>query len=471
MRNLKKGSIKSFIISHWMDAHESSNDPPEFEWKIVESYSDALRRQLCEGLYILEEGALNRKNEFNNNMICRMRAMLKDTMSEKELQKELEARKEYNDRLRSFVVKKSKKSSVFDCKGLSSSRRNKLQSLPQDSNDPLCCRYSIDQYLVSLPLKRKRKKNMETSTPVSGRRENKLIDLGEDSPIGANEQNVSSVTDDSGDIIPTTKVKAGLSNEVDILAVTPTKELSPDTMDKRLALHCVDIVKASVKNERVLELQEEEAHLLELSDNSFNRAVKLTKESPWSQRTKRSDVGVMVGAQGAGIVGINNTPLGKMPNTAAGMDGMNNTPLGENSTNGTVGMDGLNNDNVGGDGTALPPPMACDVDVVTTKGNSRKILIGGRRVSTTERPKKETGTTKLVLGKKATDVILGSRACPGEDSPKRPTPMDVDLPTTSKKKRGMNGKRWKTTTSRQILPSNQQKITDLWKDANKEDTE
>ena len=179
----------------------------------------------------------------------------------------------------------------------------------------------------------------------------------------------------------------------------------------------------------------------------------------------------MVDAQGAGIVGINNTPLGKMPNTAAGMDGMNNTPLGENSTNGTVGMDGLNNDNVGRDGTALPPPMACDVDFVTTKGNSRKILIGGRRVSTTERPKKETGTTKLVLGKKATDVILGSRACPGEDSPKRPTPMDIDLPTTSKKKRGMNGKRWKTTTSRQILPSNQQKITDLWKDGNKEDTE
>ena len=60
----------------------------------------------------MEEGALNRKNEFNNNMICRMRAMLKDTMSEKELQKELEARKEYNDRLRSFVVKKSKKSYI-----------------------------------------------------------------------------------------------------------------------------------------------------------------------------------------------------------------------------------------------------------------------------------------------------------------------------------------------------------------------
>ena len=60
-QNLKNGSTQSFMISHWMEAHETSSESPEFEWQIIDSYPDALRRQLCEGLYILEEGALNKK--------------------------------------------------------------------------------------------------------------------------------------------------------------------------------------------------------------------------------------------------------------------------------------------------------------------------------------------------------------------------------------------------------------------------
>ena len=71
---------------------------------------------------------------------------------------------------------------------------------------------------------------METSTPVSGRREAPLIDMGEDSPIERGDHQRSNVSDDSSDIIPTSKVKAGLSNDMDIMAVTPPKEYYPDTI-------------------------------------------------------------------------------------------------------------------------------------------------------------------------------------------------------------------------------------------------
>ena len=49
MRNLKNGSATSFIIGHWMEKHEGSLEAPKFKWRVLDSYKDALRRQLCEG--------------------------------------------------------------------------------------------------------------------------------------------------------------------------------------------------------------------------------------------------------------------------------------------------------------------------------------------------------------------------------------------------------------------------------------
>ena len=48
---------------------------------------------------------LNRKLEFNNNIICRMQAVTTTTgvMSETQLQKELEEKKMYRDKLKSFI--------------------------------------------------------------------------------------------------------------------------------------------------------------------------------------------------------------------------------------------------------------------------------------------------------------------------------------------------------------------------------
>ena len=179
---------------------------------------------------------------------------------------------------------------------------------------------------------------METSTPISGRRETSLIDMEEDSPINKCDMERSCTSDESGDIIPSSKVRAGLSNEIDVMAVTPPKEYSPDTMDKKLALHTIDLVRASVNNERVLELREQVTHVLPLSENTFG---------------KRDDLSI----RAAAVDGMNRIlQEGRMDvsTRAVGMNGMNKTPSDGDidasmDNNGAVSMDGINKTPLRGD--------------------------------------------------------------------------------------------------------------------------
>ena len=64
----------------------------------------------------------------------------------------------------------------------------------------------------------------------------------------------------------------------------------------------------------------------------------------------------------------------------------------------------------------------------------------------------------LQLGKDANKEILGLRACPLSQSPKRGVPMDIDTQesTPSKKKKKESRKRGK------IIDPSQKKITDVW---------
>ena len=118
MDNLRNGVTNSFQIQHWMEMHQESTTAPEFKWSILDSYKDALRRQLCEGLYILESGSLNRKHEFNRNLICRMEATLDSHLSDSQLKREIEDRKQYKDRVKNFIEKMSVMSDDINlCKG------------------------------------------------------------------------------------------------------------------------------------------------------------------------------------------------------------------------------------------------------------------------------------------------------------------------------------------------------------------
>ena len=223
-----------------MDSHHDRDDPPEFKWTVIDSYKDALRRQLGEGLHILNAGALNRKCEFNSNIICRMEARADVKTSDKELQEEVVRRKSYMEKLRQFICdKKYTSPHVFNEKKL---KRVGCHPVPNERN--ISSRYKQAHIVVH---KRKRS-TMETSTPVLAHREPQPILMDDDSPI--NETNHSVInSSSSSEKIPDYKRKAGISNEVNSMAVTPEKELSPDTMDKRLVLHSIDIVRASQDNQ------------------------------------------------------------------------------------------------------------------------------------------------------------------------------------------------------------------------------
>ena len=62
---------------------------------------------------------------------------------------------------------------------------------------------------------------------------------------------------------------------------------------------------------------------------------------------------------------------------------------------------------------------------------------------------------KISLGINANGNIMTSRACPEGMSPKRPIPMEVDVPTPPKKKR--------KPKQAKLAPPNQKLITEVWK--------
>ena len=97
-----------------MESHPANLDPPEFKREVLVSFSDGLRRQLGEGLLILQAGVLNRRSEFNNNLIRRMSATtLGGVVTEKELQDEIEKKRDYKNRLKKFIEIMSKSSPIL----------------------------------------------------------------------------------------------------------------------------------------------------------------------------------------------------------------------------------------------------------------------------------------------------------------------------------------------------------------------
>ena len=84
MEALSNLNPKSFQLFHWYDKHQTSEVCPEFEFKVVKKFKDALTRQITEAILILDLGGLNRKCEFRINEICRMEAKPPKALEEKE---------------------------------------------------------------------------------------------------------------------------------------------------------------------------------------------------------------------------------------------------------------------------------------------------------------------------------------------------------------------------------------------------
>ena len=193
--NLKNGAVSSFIIAHWMEAHPTIMEAPEFKWQVLDAYSDALRRQLCEGLNIITAGVLNKRLEFHQNIICRLQAATTTELTEKELQKALERKKEYNMRLKRFINIMSESNTVIE-------NKNKKKCIQDVSNLLNCSRYNSKKSQASIEVTKRKRASMESSTPVSQRRESVLLDMLEDSPIEVENSRESSAYSVSEDVLP-----------------------------------------------------------------------------------------------------------------------------------------------------------------------------------------------------------------------------------------------------------------------------
>ena len=102
-QNLVNWRKESFQLSHWMMDHTMETTAPVFEFRIVSAYSDPLRRQICEGIRILEAGTLNRRCEFNSNEICRMVADKNMRERELDVNKEVGERRRFEEKFCGFA--------------------------------------------------------------------------------------------------------------------------------------------------------------------------------------------------------------------------------------------------------------------------------------------------------------------------------------------------------------------------------
>ena len=293
-----------------------------------------------------------------------------------------------------------------------------------------------------------------------------VIEMGEDSPLGVSQSSASSgLSDNTDEKIPNEKTKAGMSNELNSMVVTPPKDLSPNSMDLRLAFHCADIASAAMGNPLVKELKDELVQAVDLTNNPFAKCDKGVKATGRDENVPgindKSGVGLMNNlahkddGQPAAVDGSNTeTPGGA--SRSVGMNGMNKEEkLGSTSDGLTINVDGMNTETPGV--SSRPAGMngmnkeLNGGEGLLVGGKVRERRIPGRRIE--GQSPKASPTSRLVFGAKAPKNIMAARACPGIESPKRQTPMEIDTPTPPKRKR--KGRK-------SIIPPGQKLITQAW---------
>ena len=130
------------------------------------------------------------------------------------------------------------------------------------------------------------------------------------------------------------------------MAVTPPQEISPDTMDRRLALHYVDIMRSSKNNNMLQELHEPDEHAQDIATNTF------AKRSDGQVMDRASAPGIKlqqnlaIEGNRVGVVDEMNENLVREGDSAVVIDEMNKTS--ERGGDGAVVKDEMNKSQRGG---------------------------------------------------------------------------------------------------------------------------
>ena len=80
-----------------------SSHPPQFKFKVLDSFKDPLSRQLREALEIMNAGNLNQKTEFKINDLCRLVSEKTEKEKEKEVHSARLERNTLDQHLECFI--------------------------------------------------------------------------------------------------------------------------------------------------------------------------------------------------------------------------------------------------------------------------------------------------------------------------------------------------------------------------------
>ena len=80
---LNQWSTNSFMLRHWIFAHGTMTEPPNFTFKVVKKFSEPMGRQILEALKIIESGSMNLKTEFGSNHLYSLQSSRPEWEGEK----------------------------------------------------------------------------------------------------------------------------------------------------------------------------------------------------------------------------------------------------------------------------------------------------------------------------------------------------------------------------------------------------
>ena len=241
-KNLEDFKLDSFMLTHWLLEHKLQMTPPDFKFEVIRSFGDSLSRQIAEAVYIEQGGNLNRKSEFGHNHLYRLEARATDWELEQEVAREAVEKANLKSNLQCFInVIKSVNKRCIENDEIENDQcynyRYKLKRKERGIQSPTAELHQVP--------KKRRRGNMDTSTPLWSHRQSRETLEGSPSPIRTSpalKLNGSSFNGNSSGSFEQKSVKnetitirpAGLSPNLRRLLIDPTRDDSFEDMRKVL---------------------------------------------------------------------------------------------------------------------------------------------------------------------------------------------------------------------------------------------
>ena len=276
MKLLNNLDPSSFQLIHWMNKHKDDLICPEFKFKVVGQFKDALTRQITEAIYIMESGSLNKKCEFRINTLCRLEANISVKDQEKKRKERIDRQALEDKEIKIFIERLKTKTSQckgpiiyniieFNCRSDESEKRGILleeQELPQS----------------------KRRKKMSTfSTPRSNppmMEDDSPVQILGITPIQKRPNSPDLINPDilesSGEVEKNEagEEKTNLSNELRGKRIQPLPVETQEEEEWSLATETDMLVRSSIRLNSITEEKTPDVDIDPLSMNSFHKLSK-----------------------------------------------------------------------------------------------------------------------------------------------------------------------------------------------------